>query len=179
MQLSHRELWTAVHGMVLGAGFLILFSAGFAGLWMMRSRWITDEGADKITRRLIYITWAMAILAWLGVGVGTYVIYPWYRAKPPAGTSAAEMVNYPKYLLISRPGNAELHELGMEWKEHVAWFCPMLATAVAFVVTCYGRQIARDHLARRMLLFLYAAAFFSAGVAGLFGALINKAAPTR
>ena len=29
----------------------------------------------------------MAVLAWLAVLTGAYIIYPWYRAVPPAGTA--------------------------------------------------------------------------------------------
>ena len=119
------------------------------------------------------------MLAWATVIVGTYVVYPWYRAKPPAGTQGAAMVEYPKFLLVSKPATAEWHKFGMEWKEHVAWFAPIVATVVAFVVTRYGRQVANDPWMRRTLLFLFTVAFFSAAVAGMLGALINKVAPTR
>jgi len=121
----------------------------------------------------------MAALAWLTVILGTYVVYPWYRAKPPAGTGTAMLAGYPKYLLVSSPRTAEWHEFGMEWKEHVAWFTPILATAVAFVVTRYRGRLAADVDVRRALLILLCLAFFTASVAGLLGALINKAAPTR
>jgi hypothetical protein len=118
-------------------------------------------------------------MAWLAVIIGTFVIYPWYRAKPPANTSPAMLAQYPKFLLISKPSTANWHEFGMEWKEHLAWFAPILATAVAFVVTRYGRVILRDAHLQGALLRLLGIAFFCAGVAGLLGALINKAAPTR
>ena len=68
---------------------------------------------------------------------------------------------------------------GMEWKEHIAWFTPILATAVAFVVTRYGGRLVQEARLRRALLILFSVAFFCAAVAGAFGALINKAAPTR
>lgn len=31
----------------------------------------------------------------------------------------------------------------MEWKEHVAWIAPFLATAVAFTILYYGAQLVR------------------------------------
>jgi hypothetical protein len=86
---------------------------------------------------------------------------------------------YPKSLLLSNPRTADWHEFGMEWKEHVAWLAPILATAVAFVVTRYRQQVAEDFQIRRALLILYTVAFFSASCAGMLGALIDKAAPTR
>jgi uncharacterized membrane protein len=67
----------------------------------------------------------------------------------------------------------------MEWKEHVAWFAPILATAVAFAVTRRRRELLYDGRLRRMLLILFAVSFLCAGIAGFFGAFINKAAPIR
>jgi len=177
--MTSRELWTALHGMIFGAGFLLAFSGGFAALWALRSEWITARGAAGSGAWLVTSAWTMALFAWLAVLIGTYVIYPWYRAKPPAGATGSALVDYPKYLLISRPQTTDWHEFGMEWKEHVAWFAPMLATAVAYVVTRYRQQVVESATLRRALLVLYAVSFSCAAVAGLFGALINKAAPTR
>jgi hypothetical protein len=179
MELTSREIWTAVHGMVLGAGFLLAFSGGFAGLWGLRSGWLTAEGAKRLLRSLAIGSWGMAILAWLAVLLGTYVIYPWYRAKAPLDAGVNLLAGFPKYLLLSKPQTSQWHEFGMEWKEHIAWFCPILATAVAFVAARYGRQLIHDAKLRRALLILFSVSFFCAAVAGAFGALINKAAPTR
>jgi predicted permease len=65
----------------------------------------------------------------------------------------------------------------MEWKEHVAWFAPFLATAVAFAVAYYGVQLIRRGDVRRASIVFFVLAFAAAGIAGLFGALITKAAP--
>jgi len=176
MELTSREFWTAFHGMILGAGFLLAFSGGFFGLWGLRCDLLTDVGVRRLLRQLAIGSWGMAILAWLAVLLGTYMIYPWYRAKPQPGSVLSD---FPKFLLLSRKQTIEWHEFGMEWKEHIAWFCPILATAVAFVVTRYGRQLAYDVKLRRALLILFSVSLFCAAVAGLFGALINKAAPTR
>jgi hypothetical protein len=179
MDMSFRELWTALHGMGLGAAFLLAFTGGFMTLWGLNSAWATPEGVRRSARRLIVWTWTMAALVWVTVVVGTYVVYPWYRAQPPADTHGAMLAHYPKGLLLSNPQTADWHEFGMEWKEHIAWLAPILATAVAFVVTRYRIQIASDANIRRALLILFSLAFFTASVAGLLGALINKAAPTR
>ena len=162
--------------MVFGAIFLLLFTGAFLSLWSLRSSWLTDEGAARQMNRLRICTWAMAVFAWLAVGVGTYVIYPWYRAKPPPG---AVLANYPKFLLVSKPQTTDWHEFGMEWKEHVAWFVPVLATAVAVSVTRWPRRVLEDRHVRMALSMLLMVCFFCASVAGLLGALINKAAPTR
>jgi hypothetical protein len=65
----------------------------------------------------------------------------------------------------------------MEWKEHVAWLAPFLATAVAFAVLYYGAQLARRNEIRQAMIVFFILAFVAAGVAGLFGAFITKAAP--
>lgn len=65
----------------------------------------------------------------------------------------------------------------MEWKEHVAWLAPFLATVVAFAVVHYGTSLIRRGDIRQGVLIYFTLAFAAAGVAGLFGAFITKAAP--
>jgi len=67
MTLTEREFWTVIHGMVLGATFLLAFSGGLAGLWSLRSEWVTGSGVPERLHRLIAGTWIMAVLAWLTV----------------------------------------------------------------------------------------------------------------
>lgn len=174
MALTFREFWTAVHGMVLGALFLLAFAGGFAGLYSLRPEWVTVTGMNERLRRLDIGTAVMAVVSWLTVITGTYIVYPWYRAAPPEG---ADLLDYPRYFLLDNPNLAAWHTFGMEWKEHVAWFSPILATAVAFVVWRYGDKIAQNPRLRNALLILFVLAFAAAGIAGLFGAFITKAAP--
>ena len=176
MTLTEREFWTVIHGMGLGTIFLLAFSGGLAGLWSLRPEWVTVAGIHERLHRLIAGTWIMAIMAWLTVITGTYTVYPWYRAKPPSG---ADLTQFPRYYLLADPSLAECHKFGMEWKEHVAWLSPILATAVAYVVICYGSKLAHEEKIRQALIVLFTIAFVTAGVAGLFGALINKVAPIR
>ena len=56
------------------------FLTGLAGLWSLRPAWVTVVGLQERTRRLGAGTWIMAIVAWLTVITGTYIVYPWYRA---------------------------------------------------------------------------------------------------
>ena len=179
MGLTNREFWTAFHGMALGAGYLLAFSGAFVALWGMRAAWVTPAGAAASGRRLMIGAWAMALLAWATILVGTLVIYPMYRAKPPKGTTGTALAAYPRSLLVSQPQTKEWHEFGMEWKEHVGWLVPILATAVAVVATRYRRALAHKPMLRGALLALLCVSFFCACAAGLFGALINKVAPLR
>ncbi len=176
MTLTEREFWTVIHGMGLGTIFLLAFSGGLAGLWSLRPEWVTVAGIQERLHRLIAGTWIMAIMAWLTVMTGTYIVYPWYRAKPPTG---ADLIRFPRSYLLANPHLAEWHKFGMEWKEHVAWLSPILATAVAYVVIRYGSKLAHEQKIRQALMLLFTLAFLAAGVAGLFGAFINKVAPIR
>lgn len=179
MSLTFKESLTALHGLILGAAFLLAFTGGFAGLWGFRSDWLTSDGAKAAVRKTMLSTWTMAALAWATVLIGTYALYPWYRAKPPADMTGIQLQGYPRSVLLANVGTAGWHELGMEWKEHIAWLAPILATTVAFVVTRQRRQLLHNTRLRRALLFLFAVSFFCAAVAGFFGAFINKAAPLR
>jgi hypothetical protein len=123
----------------------------------------------------------MAVLVWLTVIVGTYVVYPWYRAKPPATVDITvqsdTLAKFPRYWLLASEETAEYHNFAMEWKEHVAWISPMLATVVAYAVFLYGDEIAKNRKARYMIMALFLLSFAIAGIAGALGALITKAAP--
>jgi hypothetical protein len=119
----------------------------------------------------------MATVAWLTVFTGTYMVYPWYRAKPPA--DIANLAQFPRSYLLANPNLAAWHTFGMEWKEHVGWLSPMLATTVAYVVARYGPRLANEPKIRQSLVVLFTIAFLSAAVAGLFGAFLNKVAPIR
>jgi hypothetical protein len=177
MELSHRELWTVLHGMGFGAIYLLAFGGGFAGLYSLRPQLVTPLGVDERVRRLKLGMWIMAIIAWATVISGTWTVYIWYRAKPPAGVM--DLAQYPRYFLLSKPETKEWHEFGMEWKEHVAWLVPIAATSVAFIVHYYGRRLTEAPTIRRAVMWLLVVSFCAAAVAGVFGAFINKIEPTR
>lgn len=175
MTLTGRELWTLVHGMGLGALFLLAFAGGLAGFYSLRPEWLTTAGLRERVGRLDVGTVVMAVVAWLTVISGTWIVYPWYRASPPEGTT--DLTDFPRSYLLANENLAEWHHFGMEWKEHVAWIAPYLATVVAFGVIYYGRRLAFEPKVRQLLIWVFVAAFVIAGIAGLLGALITKAAP--
>ena len=170
MSLTNHETWAAIHGMTLGALFLLMFAGAMAGLYSLRPGLVTVNGIVERTRRLAIGTWGMAIVAWVTVISGTWIVYPWYRDKSPSSA---------KSQLLANPSTADWHTFGMEWKEHIAWLAPIIATAVAFVVTYYGTSLIRHQGVRRALMVLFALSFASAAVAGLFGAFITKSAPVH
>jgi hypothetical protein len=175
MSLTGRELWTLIHGMGLGALFLLAFAGGLAGFYSLRPEWLTAAGIRERVSRLDVGTVVMAVVAWLTVVTGTWIVYPWYRARPAEGTTDLEA--YPRSYLLADEDLAEWHHFGMEWKEHVAWIAPYLATAVAVGAVYYGRRLAYEPAVRQLLIWVFVAAFAVAGIAGLLGALITKAAP--
>ncbi|OGC77038.1 MAG: hypothetical protein A2Z27_03395 [candidate division Zixibacteria bacterium RBG_16_50_21] len=177
MEISMREGWTVLHGILFGAAFLLAFTGGFAGLYSLRPEWITVAGIRERMIRLQTGLWIMAGVAWATVISGTYIVYPWYRARPPEGTT--DLTAFPRYFLLANEATAKWHEFGMEWKEHVGWLAPIAATVVAFAVTYYGPALAKKVGERRALMVFFVAAFATAAIAGIFGAFINKIAPIR
>ena len=82
MELTERGLFTVLHGLVLGTLFLLAFGGGLAGCGACVSG-CHPEGVGERTPRLLIGAWVMAIVAWLTVISGTFIAYPWYRARPP------------------------------------------------------------------------------------------------
>jgi hypothetical protein len=170
MSFTYREWWGLIHGMGLGALFLLAFAGGLAGLYSLRPALLTRAGVAERMRRLKVGVVAMAVVAWLTVISGTWVVYPWYREKVP--TSA-------KSKLLADPSTAAWHDFGMEWKEHIAWISPILATVVAFIVVYYGTNLIRHDRVRKTAMLLFVLAFLFAGIAGALGAFITKVAPVK
>ena len=180
MEFTERELWAVIHGLVLGTLFLLAFGGGLAGIYSLKERYLTAEGLAERSPRLLIGTSIMAVVAWLTVLTGTFIVYPWYRVTPPTGVDLKDqsvLGDFPRYWLLASDRTAEWHKFGMEWKEHVAWMAPFLATAVAFAVIYYGAQLARRGEIRRAVMIFFTLAFLAAGAAGLFGAFITKVAP--
>ena len=131
----------------------------------------------------------MALAAWATVISGTWIVYPWYRVKLApvgdndyAGCVDAVLPNAtcsPRDFLKSNvTGDTETwHAFGMEWKEHVSWLSPILATAAAFIVVYYGARLIKRPYLRMAAMVLIVVAFGTAVVGGAFGAFLNKIAP--
>ncbi len=83
MLITSREAWTLVHGMLLGAMFLLAFTGGIAELYDLRPEWLTNLGLRTSAARMKAGTWVMTVIVWLTVIVGTFIVYPGYRAAPP------------------------------------------------------------------------------------------------
>ena len=165
MHLTYREWWSLAHGFVFGGGFLLSFAGVVIVLYGLRREDLTDRGLALHVRWLRIGSAAMAVAAWGTVILGTWVIYPWYRS---GGAKAG---------LLSSPQTSGWDRFGMEWKQHLAWLAPFLATTVAFLAFYYGPRLASDRRLRLLVLALFVGAFGAAAIAALFGALITKMSP--
>ena len=177
MEITTHDLWTALHGMGFGALFMLAFTGAIVELYRMSAPGAPSLMSARERTLLNFYLWAMVVLAWLTVFSGTYIIYPWYRAVPPAGVT--DLAEYPRRLLLSSGRTSQWHNVGMEWKEHVAWLAPIAITMVAYVASKYSRSIVRHGRMRVAVLVFIVAAFVSTGIAGGFGAFLNKYAPIR
>ena len=177
MEITTRALWTLIHGLGFGVLYLLACSGALMELYRLTTSSPPSESTPKQEHLLKVYLLTMVVLAWSAVLTGTYVIYPWYRAAPPPGTTDLSM--FPQRLLMSSPTTIGWHSLGMEWKEHVAWFVPISITMVAFVFIKYGRDLRNHRQLRAAVLCFAAASFIAAGIAGFFGAMITKDAPVH
>jgi hypothetical protein len=177
MEITTRSLWTLIHGMGFGALYLLAFSGALVELYRFTTSSTPSEPTPGQERFLKVYLITMVVLAWAAVLTGAYVIYPWYRAVPPPGTVDLSM--FPQRLLMSNSTTIVWHSLGMEWKEHVAWFAPISITMVAYVFIRYGRDLRNHRQLRAAVLCFALASFLAAGIAGFFGAMINKYAPVQ
>ena len=159
--ITTRTFWLVAH---LGVSALLLHAIFevFMGLF---------RGFD--VRRVKYGVIVLTVAAWITVIVGTWFVYPGYRATPPAG---ADLMGFPQQYLLKN-NLAFWHDFGMEWKEHVGWIVPMIATAVAFIVYRYADRLKTDDTLRKMVSGLIIASFGAASVSGVLGVMINKIAP--
>lgn len=177
MEWTERGLWTLIHGMGFGGLYLLGCSGAIVELWRRYGPSAPGPGTSSDERflRIYFVT--MAALAWLTVLTGTYIIYPWYRATPPPGTT--DLAAYPQRLLMSNPATMGWHSIGMEWKEHVAWLVPIAITMAAAVFFRYGRRLKNETTLRNAVLGFVWASLFAAEVAGFFGAEIDDHAPVQ
>jgi hypothetical protein len=175
MEITLRALMTLIHGMLFGAFFLLALWGTVLGL--CRSAY--EEQPSRLTAKglsleRLYLIGTVAV-GWAAVLMGAYVIYPWYRALPPPGVTNPTF--YPQFLLKSSATTSAWHSLGMEWKEHIAWISTIAMTMVAYVLLKYRVSIRQHPQIRAAVLVFALAGLVSAGIAGFFGAMLDKYAP--
>lgn len=172
---TDRSISTMVHGVVLGGAALMGLAAALFYMYAARGQDGIDAPSAGQSRALAGLTVFIAATLWLAVLGGTYVVFPLYRATPPAG--ATDLTQYPRSLIESRPDTVWLHAFAMEIKEHAPWIASMLATAVAFVCVRYRRTLLRDGSLRNMTATLLAVCLALVAFVALMGTFVNKVAP--
>jgi hypothetical protein len=171
---SDRSVWTMVHGLVLSGGAMMTMAAALFALYAMAQ----PRGGPVPRRPAAALAWlaaASAALLWLTTLMGTYRVFPMYRATPPEGI--ASLAAYPRAYLMASAETRWLHAFGMEIKEHMPWIAAMLATAVAFVASRYRTTLLADDRLRRVTATLLAIAFAVVAFVALLGVFVNKVAP--
>jgi hypothetical protein len=164
--LTTRQLFFLTHS-TLGIIIVHAFGGGLGTL--------LTSGDSRMKDRIRKLsTAALAVVAWLASGVGTWFGYAGYRAKMPPGGNI-EM--YPREYLLHSPQLAFWETFAMEWKVHIGWTTPFLATAVAFTALRYRRRLVADRLVRKVMTIMLLFAFAGALVAAGLGAVVNVTAP--
>jgi len=165
-----------VHGIGLGGAALMGLAAALFYLCAVRT---LDPSGDSpaASRALAGVTVFTAAMLWLTVLVGTYVVFPPYRAAPPAGVT--DLSRYPRSLVLASPSTAWLHAFAMESKEHVPWIASMLTTAVAFVCVRYRSRVLHETSLRNMAIASLAISLALVAFVSLMGVFVNKVAPLQ
>jgi hypothetical protein len=164
--LTTRQLFFLTHS-TLGIVIVHAFGGGLGTL--------LTSGDSRMKDRIRKISTAgLAIVAWLASAIGTWFGYAGYRAKVPPGGNIAM---YPREYLLHSPQLAFWETFAMEWKVHIGWTTPFLATAVAFTALRYRRRLVADRLVRKVMTIMLLLAFAGALVAAGLGAVINVTAP--
>ena len=174
MLFSDRSLWTMLHGLVLSGGALVLLVTALFSLRVMAQ----PDGAIVPARHSSAVSWvtvAAAVLLWMAVFGGTYMVFPMYRETAPEGI--ASLAAYPRALLMSGEDTRWLHTFGMEIKEHMPWIAAMLVTAAAFIARRHRPTLLADPALRRVTSSLLAISIVLVSFVALLGVFVNKVAP--
>jgi hypothetical protein len=171
---SERSIWTMVHGIALGGAALLGLAAALFYLYASRPASVATD-TEPGSRAFAAVTVFTAIMLWLTVIVGTYIIFPPYRATPPPGTT--DLSEFPRAMILADASTAWLHAFAMEIKEHLPWIASMLTTAVAFIAVRYPIATLRNPSLRTTAFSLLAISFAIVAFVSLLGMFVNKVAP--
>jgi hypothetical protein len=177
MLFTDRSIWTMVHGIVLGGAALMGLSAALFYLYAAHTSNGPQVPAPNTSRAFAALMVFTTAMLWLTVLAGTYIIFPPYRATPPAGVT--DLSQFPRSLIQANSDTAWLHSFAMESKEHMPWIASMLATAVAFVAVRYRSRVLQDVSLQKMAAIFLAICFALVSFVSLMGVFVNKVAPLQ
>jgi len=172
---SERSLWTMFHGIGLGGGSLLALAAILFGIFLVGPRRGSLTSSVDHSAPIAALAAFSALMLWLTTLVGTYLVFPPYRATPPEGTT--DLTAYPRSLLMADPSTVWLHTFAMDTKEHLPFIASILATAVLFVAWRYRQRFLSDDALRRLSVTFLAISFAIVAYISLLGVFINKVAP--
>ena len=174
MLFSERSIWTMLHGIGLGGAALLGLAAALFYLYAAPP---LADSRDPVTgsRSFAGVAISTAVMLWLTVFIGTYIVFPPYRATPPAGVT--DLSEFPRALVLAGPSTAWLHAFAMESKEHMPWIASMLTTAVAFIAVRYRSILLQSSSLRSLSMALLAISFALVAFVSLMGVFVNKVAP--
>jgi len=152
------ELTGIIHGL-LGTGFLMAFAGALVEL--------VELGARGVKRLKIYTT-VMAAILMTKIILGDF-IYTFYRAPTPDSPRS----------LIKAGTTPWVHNIGMELKEHIAHYVPVLLVIVTFIVFYYNDALIKDRRLRAIIAVLLSAAMLWTLIAFGLGAYITKTQPLK
>jgi hypothetical protein len=174
MFFSERSIWTMVHGIGLGGTALLGLAAALFHVYAVRPATLSTS-PGRGSRSFASLTVFTAVMLWLTVILGTYVIFPPYRAAPPPGTT--DLSPFPRAFVLANASTVWLHAFAMEIKEHMPWIAAMLTTAVAFIAVRHRDATLRNPSLRKTALTLLAISFAIVAFVSLLGVFVNKVAP--
>jgi hypothetical protein len=174
MLFSERSIWTMVHGIGLGGAALLGLAASLFYLYAVRPA-SPSTHTEQGSRAFASLTVFTAVMLWLTVIVGTYIIFPPYRVTPPSGTTDLSL--FPRAFVLANASTAWLHTFAMEIKEHMPWIAAMVTTAVAFIAVRYPGATLRNAWLWKTALTLLAISFAIVAFVSLLGMFVNKVAP--
>lgn len=174
MALGTAGLWASIDGAASGVVLFLAFTASLVEFRYLRPGWATPVGLDRAIRRLQIETWVVAALAWLVVLTGTYLAQPGRPAPPVVAGLAAAAGRYAQ----ERGPLSAASGVGLDWKEHVAWLAPLLATSVALIVREYRQSLLYHPWVRRFTITLFVLTFAAVAIAGGLGGLFTRVGST-
>lgn len=169
VDFTWRGWWTSLHGVVLGATFLLLLIVTFTSLVQLSSANLTAEGAQVRLRWLKRATLLLLLVGWTAIALGTFVIDGWFNKHTAASP----------YTILNASGWWSWQERVMEWKERISWVSVVLATVGGYLVFYYDRQLVHDRSARSLTLLLFGSGLGAGSIAGVMGLLLAKLVPLR
>ncbi len=150
--------WAVIHGF-LGT----LFAMGLAiAIW--QAQFPAHRSLRPLQVNAILLTVLVTVKDFLGD-----IVYVTYRKDIPS--SARSLI-----LAGSRPW---VHEIVMEYKEHMAHFLPAILLVAVAVVFVYDIRAPENRTARRVAVSLFAVSLVLALAALFMGALLTSTAPVK